>query len=989
MFKDSITEIEQLFQYHSDQKIEKQDIEWVIERWEVLTNTTERLLTREMLREINKLINKVPTGKRRHLHQAKDAILFFLTETLNWQAPAKIKKDNQDKKNAVFYKSRSYRALSEKIYNSHTQQVKKTLDGEILEPETRNIPIFLTQILFDTAPLSSTDLTLALSQTGIKTDLSPWVLEFNLSKNKAYSHWVRYSLSPYCSALYKHALNQSIPSLTRNQIEKSILTYLNELNKDDSPINWQTFIHILRCHWADNLDTWANSDVFNYTQQNALQPERYRELVNGSKFQKISDSYLTELNLFGTLSNEKIKINSSTSSNTKLTNQKGMKLHKELLDIYAREGNESAINESKKQFIPDDIPLVYSLLRDFTIDLINYGGVDGRPLEPSSIKTYISLFNLIKKTHLTNEVLANGQNINEWAKALWSNATKIGTKQKLQRFFKFLLFHPSGELLDITPFYLPSEKIPADAGLITTAELTFIQHSIILQPNNDPLQILFSFVAVTLAFHGCLRREEVLRLRICDCELNGKFSENGKNDHVQIYRLRIGATIEGTTKNKKLRYVALSLLPHEQFALRMLLKLKKNIPSNMPLIGYCFKEYDDNKVKFRPETLSQRSTRYLLPVTKAIKSICGDKSRFHHLRHGGIFLLLNQGQKLFKERVQTPHILNQQLSLLETEVIKNRFNYWHEGRKISRLNKNQLFYEITAMIGHQKFNTTRYSYLHGHEWLHGLFAQKQLNLSKSELRQVWGLKKSSPQLSEKIALIDLHFPEVKKLNQLTNQNTFNFDRDLLNNIIQQSAHYWKKQNVNKQVKPVSLVFFKERLNQLLIKNNHPWRKLILNFLKQQIFPASKEKSPSYELSFFTLSKLNYQLGKTFIEHDYSEDELLVFKELIDEVTANNMRLNFTATLKSVKEINTILASPLIQLFPPSQVLFKRNRKTKAEKLVNSLTKLKKDSTVKISIKNQVIKDKSSSLTLDFQNTDTIYMHSMQIITDSQEHIGDN
>ncbi|WP_137222030.1 hypothetical protein [Shewanella sp. MEBiC00475] len=84
-------------------------IKWVIDHWseqEQLQSTHiehKREVTQSDLRHINKIINIVPTGKRKNYSRALDCIMYYLGDVLHWTLPPKINKTLIDRE-LLFYK---------------------------------------------------------------------------------------------------------------------------------------------------------------------------------------------------------------------------------------------------------------------------------------------------------------------------------------------------------------------------------------------------------------------------------------------------------------------------------------------------------------------------------------------------------------------------------------------------------------------------------------------------------------------------------------------------------------------------------------------------------------------------------------------------------------------------------------------------------------------------------------------------------------------
>jgi hypothetical protein len=243
-------------------------------------------------------------------------------------------------------------------------------------------------------------------------------------------------------------------------------------------------------------------------------------------------------------------------------------------------------------------------------------------------------------------------------------------------------------------------------------------------PGADVLQRLNCYVAVVLAYHGMLRRGEILRLRWRDL-----IPQEEKGPKEQQFKVEITKTAEGFTKSRRSRTVHL-VLPEEQAKLvRLLIALKKELPSETPLIGY------------QHESISSRNLNYLLPITRAMKSICGPQARFHHLRHSGVHQFYLQLMHLFYDKPPTAAQYDAwDVRMLAHSVTEKRLRYWLEGRTLFQINTSLVFDEFIRQIGHENYTTTRWSYLHGLEWLTPIIQPVKNDISYPELRYLLGLQ---------------------------------------------------------------------------------------------------------------------------------------------------------------------------------------------------------------------------------------------------------
>lgn len=921
--KYNVTDIKDFYLHQCDIAINSVEIDWVLTRITQLGKMRERKLTPADLSQVNHQINSVSTGKRKKYHLAKEAVLCYFHERLNWKIPPKIANKFIDKKNAAFDNAEQYKALSECVLNVHNENVAQVLAHKMVDEVADEMGVCIAELLFNTAPLSPVHLSMALHQQGFKFSHAPALLEFDISTRINHSHWVRFELSVKAAILFKRVNKLSELTLSPAKIVSLILGYFQRLTSEK--ITMRIVNKILRCHWRSNVNDWAVNDLFNVEQQHALSPQRFQQLLLPSS-KMITKGSLRTLNLF---TNDIIRVDRKNI----IARTKTLKpLYLQLLKIYNTKGRQFALNfiaEEKENSLLfcDEQHLVLDFLYEFTTELIIEGGPLVEHLKSSTISTYTSLFNLIKKTVFKYNNDLHDSGINDWADALWEQAAAETQKQKLRRFFQFVYFHPFGEELEISRFGPVNVPIFCDANLVTPREFRQIQHAIESQNTPDFFQFICCYVGVTLAFHGCLRRKELLRLRIQDCEISNKAGD--------VYRLRITRTKEGSTKSKKTRYVYLSLTQNEQKYLSLLLKLKKDVDPKMPLLGYTSKQVHNKRLIDVPESLFSREYNYLLPITKAIKAICGENVRFHHLRHGGVFLLFCQGRKLFFPDSKAPIIIGNNEPYLTEKHTHLHFYYWIEGREINNLNKNQLLNEIIKMIGHESIQTTRFSYLHGHEWLPSLFEQNTVSISKKELRLLWDLPLQSSELSRKLALLEKKFGEKVHLNPNKHDKSLEIDQQILKVCTQLTTAHWHKNTLIERDEFQSESLAKTVMSAVLQSNNTLWNSIFTEYLR------SINAQQNVEITDFTLlSELYFLVGKSASRLTTSNLSLPLVIDVVKQVSnSEDFTMQLPMTTPGIKKMNLLLSEPLFKALKP-KISVLLNRKTKPERVLDVIKNLK-------------------------------------------------
>lgn len=230
-----------------------------------------------------------------------------------------------------------------------------------------------------------------------------------------------------------------------------------------------------------------------------------------------------------------------------------------------------------------------------------------------------------------------------------------------------------------------------------------------------------------------LRRGEVCRLRIKDVRALPYLNDLS-------FHLTITSTDEGNPKGHKHRYATICLPPEQAELLTQLLKLKKNEPETSPLLS------------LRGQTLSQRTEQFIQPVSQLMKQLFGEQAHFHHLRHSGAHVLNEQLLRLAYDRLYTRqyYYIDDNHFVFESTTVKARLHYWLQGREFLTVNAAILFDELCRPLGHAHYATTRWSYLHGIEWLPELLESDKIAYTHAELRYIFNLSPTSNDISRRI-----------------------------------------------------------------------------------------------------------------------------------------------------------------------------------------------------------------------------------------------
>lgn len=693
------------------------DVSWVLESWKELHNTSEAVLSQEMLKAINQRIKKVSTGKRRAYQKALSMIVQYLYEQLQWTVPEKQKRKIQDEANKWFESINVYSADAQKLSSLQQENMESLIKQRKEEIDVAAVAITL---MLETVPLSLSHITFILNNpSSIQKQARYAILTFpiSLKVEEENSQFACYKLSALSYRLLANYYQNNHRMITVKTLRAAIKQYLSAKPFYFEAVSEATLLKMVACHWQQILPHFFLQDFINPSRQFALQGEyEGRVKINcRAKAKNTSDIFNSTINL-----------------NITATNKEKWP-HRKLLDDYKKRGKKAVLRCVKDESIcwhPENIvPQLYYL---YVIELIEFGGAKKDKLAISTIETYSGGEAYLAEHPLSYSDAIAEESLNNWAHSFYNNAKSSSAKLHIYYFLCFVAQHDLTDALDIDAFqsiYLPKR---VDANLVTAKDLNGILTCLLSSTPESGLQQLFCLVVVILSYHGCLRRGEILRLRMMDIHINASKDKG--------FKLDITRTKEGRTKNGKSRRGHIELAEQQAELIHRLLTIKSGASPVEPLIG------------FAEEKISSRERQYILPVTRAIKTVCGEHVRFHHLRHGGAFVLTNQMLCLFTNKakqVDCPYLS----PLLSHEIVTKRFYYWHEGRQIDLLNSAVALDEVANMLGHSLFDTTRRSYLHGHDWLIDYFTVPVASYSKELLRFIFGVSSGSNDVSRRLILL--------------------------------------------------------------------------------------------------------------------------------------------------------------------------------------------------------------------------------------------
>jgi integrase len=716
--------ITQYCQQHFMPGADVASIQWVITHWSTQdtglshSRPNGRSLEISDLRDIRKIIYRVPTGKRRHYHQALQCIIYYLGDALHWTLPTETISTLIDK-DLQFYEDLSLKSHQAGSLNTGYEEYKKTFFKGRFDISSAFAALV---IAMEVAPLSILHLSMILNdkdcieQSGNSLCLKVEHIEAAQPKDEPI-RFTRYHLPLLVYRLLTDYQAQKI-KVTQRGLATQLMQFLH-----DEPFSLFNFSikswHILV------QSVWMNrNDVVPSLLKDISYPERHvaftkPEICPSEKVKKLTSIYEQDWDTqwFGSL-----------TSPSKLSHYS----HKKLI-----KNRSFALEAKAPEWSQDNV--LPAMLFYFTQEFVLHGGPIKKVLAPSSIYKYSNIESLFDEHPLPYSHSIDKELLHEWARKVLDSIDNQTNLEKFYRFLKFLSCHWLTDHLELSEFESPTSLPSVDPFCISISELKEIVEALVTQTRGHLFQLLSCAVTCILAYFAMLRRGEIMRLRIQDI-----YQNSGQK---QCFYIVIQNTAEGKTKNGKSRPIHITI-PEELAALvRELLLFKKTCSPNTHLIGYA-----DEKVH-------ERQLYYLLPVTKALKAITGQQTRFQHLRHSGIQLFFLQGLHLASglNAVHTSHDIDIQ-DLLSSDVISQRFDYWLEGNPFSRCNDNLLFDEIGRQIGHEYYATTRWSYLHGIEWLYPFYRKgygelQERTFTHPELRYLLGLDSTSNDLSRLLKVL--------------------------------------------------------------------------------------------------------------------------------------------------------------------------------------------------------------------------------------------
>ncbi|QDF75849.1 MULTISPECIES: hypothetical protein [Shewanella] len=924
-------EIYEFHQRHDSSDADIESVKWVIKNWpETAVNATALIISDEKvanisatqkreftiqdLQAINKVIRIVPTGKQRQYKNALEAIVTYLKEILQWQIP-QVEKLPWPDPDLVWYQRIT--ANANDAYKLHTEYEK--YKAQFFKQRFEITAEFVAlAISLEIAPLSIVHLINIINDKDsiqqIEAQIYLNVKHLVKQPNNEQQQSSRYHLPLFVYQLLSEYQSYSHKQQTEKRLLKSLTNLLTsfEISSNSSRLNQHLFQAVW--HYRDHIVPSQLKDI-SYPERHVANPIIYVD--DKTKKQLLSKIYNIDYDK-----------KAFTASTKPAENNKWP--HRKLLK---RPDNIHSLYEETRWPLDNILP---TMLYRYTLERIVYGGVRKSNLADSTIEKYCNIQSKFAE-RLSYDRAIDQEQLQLWAHTIY-NSLETETEQLIMLyFFRFMRQQSITDHLNLSEFESPLCPPSVDPFRISLEQLHEIVSALLTQKNGHLLQRLFCAVAVIVCYFAMLRRSELLHLRLKDVFVDPS--------NPNLFRLYLGKTKSGHSR------VVYTVIP-EEFAVlvRIIIKNKALCEPYEPLIG------------FTDEPNYSRQLHYLLPVTKAIKAICGSSARFHHLRHSGIHLFTLQAFHLAYEQParQTTNSAHLQ-RLLDEEALTARFEYWLEEQPFTLRNDAILIDEIIRQIGHENYATTRWSYLHDIDWLYPFYRAGNGELqprkfSHSELRYLLGLANDSNDLSRQLALIS----EVYKAKDTQQKR----DEQIILTESTLRQHLFKTAK-SSAIQHCDINTNLSSFTQDTIKYYQQWlgyiEKFPFDFLRYLFLEMRKAKEVNWPL----LSQIWHYSGK----HQYSEinkTQITALRNLPEIQLSNETQTALTITLacnvKNARHFTAVFRQQQWKWLTPSFSLTV-NRKTKVDRLVSSLKQHFARSTESISVHRQPLGQSALTITL--------------------------
>ena len=189
--------------------------------------------------------------------------------------------------------------------------------------------------------------------------------------------------------------------------------------------------------------------------------------------------------------------------------------HQELLRAFSQGQKNIPIRENTV-WEPDNI--LPEMLYRYTAERLQYGGVKKAKLAAGTIQNYTNIHRWFEHYPLSYEAAIDPIQLQDWVRRVLASQTSEANRLILFYFLRFLQSRAITDHLSLAEFSSPFSPPSVDPQRISLKQLNQILELLLTAPAASTLQRLFSAVAVILAYHGMLRRGELLRLRYRDIQ---------------------------------------------------------------------------------------------------------------------------------------------------------------------------------------------------------------------------------------------------------------------------------------------------------------------------------------------------------------------------------------------------------------------------------------------------------------------------------------
>lgn len=706
---DLIKHIKDYYLRHELIAVDEQILGALIREWPELSQERNSAFDHEDLKSIQTFIRTREKAEQNLYQQTYKQLIGYLIRHSHYRFPPSEQRPLQSKDESWF--ERVYQEITRsELVRQWYEKEKSLLVSQQREPDVAFVAIAFS---IEVAPLSVHHLSKLIGDHDcIDSELSLLINVVHnrkMTEEQAEVYHTTYRLTPFIYRLLLNTTSRVTPKKLLSAINESLSPVLER--SFDSVLDFKATMECVWLH-SHTLPLAVLSDLSTPERHVALMPRKPEPLPkSGLKVQNVLSQQLSC----------------------------SWPHRRQLIPLIRKSQNLKQLRKTvsvMKTLTYNSTDLLPKLLYDYTLSLIFHGGAVKQELALGSIVDYCGIEKLFLGHSLSYGSAANDEDINQWAMTVYDT---LSSKQKklVRYFFDFLSTQPLTEGLNLSLFSLPYEPPSVSAFRISPNELDTLIRTTLGETKYGLISRLFQVVTASLGFHAMLRRGEILRLRIKDVQPLPYLND-------QCFSLTVSNTDEGRTKSGKHRLVSICLPPHQAELLLLLLKLKLDEPLHTPLIG------------LHNETLAQRTESYLQPISKRLKRLLGIQTNFHHLRHSGAHVFYEQLLRLAYETLFSAsrnytddnHFVN------EKSTVFARLHYWLQGNEFLDVNPAILFDELCRQLGHEHYATTRWSYLHGIEWLAEIIEKEEIAYTHAELRYIFNLSPTSNDISRRIKTLN-------------------------------------------------------------------------------------------------------------------------------------------------------------------------------------------------------------------------------------------